>query len=131
MNVRPNNMRGQALCLGYPCSVDVGIDPVVVVQDTLSRYQRFPPEIKDKIRRLLCRLCFCDEGIDDDGLLSKAQGMRDSWGYATAQDYTMMHQDVKKVVPGMSGSRNSSQGIQLTITSFSRYIQLMKQTMNV
>ena len=74
-----------------------GIDPVLVIKviGGNSRYQ--DNEIRRKIYKSLCHICDCNENTKPAELMKKAQGMRTSWGYATAQDHTMMGEDVEKV----------------------------------
>ena len=93
-----SNWFGRTLYLAYPCSVDAGIDPVLVIKVIRqnSRYQ--DNEIRRKtIYKSLCHMCNCNDSIKPKELIKKARGMRTLWGYATAQDRTMMGEDAEKV----------------------------------
>ena len=100
-----SNRYGRTLYLAYPCSVDAGIDPVLVINSVIrqtrqnSRYQdsEIRGKISRKIYKSLCHMCGCDESINPAELIKKARGMRTLWGYATAQDRTMMGEDAEKV----------------------------------
>ena len=70
--------------------MDAGINPVQM----LNRY-RDSPDFQRKIHELFCRILDLGDGTSHDELVRKAQ---DRWGYATAQDHTMMFQDVNVVV---------------------------------
>ena len=95
----------QALYLAYPCSVDAGTDPVVVVKKLINRYcGSTTREAKREIHKLICRLCCCDEStIDRNKFLSIAHRMRNSWDYSNAQDHTMMLKDVNNIERYVNG----------------------------
>ena len=85
---------GMERYLGYPCSVNAGIDPV----QELNRHQTEYPEFQRKIRKLFCGILnLDDDSIGDDELDKEAQRLRDQWDYAPAQDHTMMHQDCTEI----------------------------------
>ena len=87
---------GEALYLGYPCSVDAGVDPV----QTLNRYRseyRYSSEFKNRLHDLFCHILNFPNSISHDELVRRSQRLRDWRGYATAQDSTMMLQDVEVV----------------------------------
>lgn len=115
-----NSTIGQTLYFAYPCSVNVGIDPAEVVRETMLYFGQHPPEIRREIRTSLCRLCSCDDTISDDELVRKAEGLRGTrqWDYATAQDRTMMFQDVTMIEEYVENFLETAQFIRHGINNF-------------
>ena len=84
---------GKTLYLGYPCSVDAGVDPV----KNLNHYRTYSQEVQNRLHKFLCGILNVSESINHDELITKAQELRDRWGYTTAEDRTMMLKDVEVV----------------------------------
>ena len=88
---------GETLYLGYPCSVDAGIDPIQTLNRYRSEYQGYSPEFKNRLHNLLCHILNFPNSISHDELVRRSQRLRNWRGYATAQDSTMMLQNVEVV----------------------------------
>ena len=85
-----------SLYLGYPCSVDAGVDPVEYTKAIIERIRLLREETGQQLRGQLWRLC----GIGSRSrptnkeLIEKAEELRESWGYAVYEDTTMMKGDM-------------------------------------
>ena len=93
-----------SLYLGYPCSVDAGINPVEYTKMIIKHIKQLReagPQFDEKAQKLREQLCelipTCNVASNDDELIEKAEKLKEAWGYAVSEDKTMMGSDIDLV----------------------------------
>ena len=91
-----------SLYLGYPCSVDAGVNPVAYADMIIIRIKKLREEQRTReaqiLRDQLCRLIpDCSMDSTDAKLKGNAEKLRESWGHTVHEDKTMMMGDMKLV----------------------------------
>ena len=92
----------RSLYLGYPCSVDAGVDPVDVAKGMVGYINKLLDQQKEQeaqqLREDLCKLIPGSSADDsNDQLYKKAEELRKPWGYTVYEDKTMMKDDMELV----------------------------------
>ena len=114
--------------LGYPCSVDAGVDPVsytkMIIARINSKQASGEGEAAQILREDLCKLIpGCDTSSNDEQLIANAKELRESWDHAVHEDKTMMKDDMDNVAKFSKGMSFTEHGVNkdlkvMVITEF-------------